>query len=84
MRGDSMSSGRPLAPWLLAAAGYAALAVAITWPLAPHLSASLPHDPFDPALNTWILWWNAHALPLTARWWNLPGFWPLPGAMTLS
>jgi hypothetical protein len=44
----------------------------------------VPHDPGDPVLNTWILWWNAHALPFTDRWWNAPIFVPLPGALALS
>src|SRR5205823_3587850 len=80
----SMTSARPIAPWLLALAGYVALAVVMMWPVATNLASALPHDPFDPALNTWILWWNAHAVPLTARWWNLPSFWPMPGAVSLS
>jgi len=63
---------------------YAAIAIAFTWPLAAHIGDAFPHDPYDPALTTWILWWNAHAVPLTARWWNAPMFWPLPGALALS
>jgi hypothetical protein len=70
--------------WLLAAAAYAALAVAVTWPVAARLSSSLPHDAYDPALVTWILWWNAHAPPFTAAWWNAPFFWPMTGALALS
>ena len=70
--------------WLVAFAGYAALALVMLWPVVSHLASALPHDPFDPALNTWILWWNAHAVPLTERWWNLPSFWPMPGAIALS
>lgn len=75
---------RPLRPWLLAAAGYTALTLTFTWPLPTHLSSVLPHDIGDPLLNTWILWWNAHTVPLTARWWNAPFFWPLAGALGLS
>ena len=71
-------------PWLLAVAAYSALAIILTWPLATHLSSVLPHDLGDPVLNTWILWWNAHAVPLTARWWNAPMFWPAQGASALS
>jgi hypothetical protein len=70
--------------WLFAFAVYAVLTVAFTWPLAAHLSSGFPHDPFDPAFCTWILWWNAHAVPLTERWLNAPMFWPLPGTLTLS
>ena len=71
-------------PWVAAFAAYAAVTVAFTWPLATHLGDAFPHDPYDPALTTAILWWNAHAVPLTARWWNAPMFWPLPGALALS
>ena len=31
-----------------------------------------------------MLWWNAHVLPLTARWWSGPIFYPIQGAMALS
>lgn len=60
------------------------LAVAWTWPLAANLSLRIPHDPGDPTLSTWILWWNAHSVPFTERWWNPPVFYPMPGALALS
>jgi F5/8 type C domain len=78
------SPSRRLAPWLLAGASYTALAIVLTWPLAARLSSVLPHDLGDPVLNTWILWWNAHAVPLTTRWWNAPFFWPAQGALAMS
>ena len=40
--------------------------------------------PGDPLLNTWILWWNATAMPFTAQWWNGPVFWPLQGSLAFS
>ena len=43
-----------------------------------------PHDPGDPVLNTWILWWNAQALPFSDGWWSPPIFYPMPGALALS
>ncbi|HEU4787966.1 MAG TPA: hypothetical protein VFS57_11165, partial [Gemmatimonadaceae bacterium] len=49
---------------------YAVLAVVVSWPLAVHLWDRVPHDAGDPVLNTWIVWWNAHALPFTSTWWN--------------
>jgi multisubunit Na+/H+ antiporter MnhC subunit len=70
--------------WLVAFAAYATLSVAFLWPVAVHLSSAFPHDALDPAFTTWVLWWNAHAVPLTARWWNGPMFWPVPGTMTFS
>lgn len=69
---------------LVALGGFLALAVAWTWPLASHLTSRVPVDPGDPILNTWILWWNAHAVPFTDRWWNPPIFFPMRGALALS
>lgn len=63
---------------------FLALAVFWTWPLAQHLSTRIPHDPGDPILNIWLLWWNAHAVPFTDRWWNPPIFFPMRGALALS
>jgi hypothetical protein len=72
------------APWLIAGAGYAALALLFTWPLALRPQRVLPHDLGDPLFAVWILWWNAHVVPLTDRWWNAPFFWPQAGALGLS
>ncbi|HET7218105.1 MAG TPA: hypothetical protein VFJ02_08650 [Vicinamibacterales bacterium] len=63
---------------------FSALAIVWTWPVAAHLTSRIPHDAGDPILNIWILWWNAHAMPLTEAWWNPPMMWPMPGAMALS
>ena len=49
-----------------------------------HLSTRVPHDLGDPVLNTWILWWNARALPLSAQWWSPPILVPMRGALALS
>jgi hypothetical protein len=67
-----------------AAAVYAALAVAVTWPLAARLTAVLPHDLGDPLLSTTTLWWNAHVIPLTARWWDGFAFFPAAGTIAFS
>jgi len=75
---------RGRAPWIGAFAVYVALAILTTWPAARHLASGFPHDSFDPALNAWILWWNARAVPLTGAWWSPPSFWPLTGALSLS
>lgn len=63
---------------------FLALSLAWTWPLVTRLSWRIPHDPGDPVLNTWILWWNTQAVPFTAAWWNPPVFFPMPGALALS
>lgn len=65
-------------------AAFSALSIVWTWPVAAHLTSRVAHDAGDPLLNTWILWWNARALPLTEAWWNAPMLWPMPGAMALS
>ena len=64
--------------------GFCALAVVWTWPVTATLASRVPHDPGDPVLNIWILWWNAQATPLTDAWWNAPMMWPMPGTMALS
>ncbi|MEO6212540.1 MAG: hypothetical protein ABIP65_02825 [Vicinamibacterales bacterium] len=60
------------------------LAVAWTWPVASRLTSRIPHDLGDPVLNTWILWWNTQAVPLTERWWSPPVFYPSSGTFALS
>jgi hypothetical protein len=62
-------------------AAYAALAVAFTWPLAAQLSSVVPYDLTDPLSFIWILWWNAHATPLTGTWLNAPIFYPSTGTI---
>jgi hypothetical protein len=63
---------------------FSALAILWTWPLTASLSSRILHDPGDPILNTWILWWNAHHVPFTEAWWNAPFMAPMPGAFALS
>ncbi len=60
------------------------LALAWSWPLVTRLSWRIPHDPGDPLLNTWILWWSTQALPFTERWWSAPVFYPMTGSFALS
>ncbi len=60
------------------------LTLVYAWPLLGRMSTGLPHDVGDPALNAWIIWWNAHAWPLTEAWWNAPIFHPATGAFALS
>lgn len=63
---------------------YFAITVALTFPLVLRLGSVLPHDPGDPALNTWILWWNTQTIPFTSAWWNAPAFHPAPGVLAFS
>jgi hypothetical protein len=71
-------------PAVVAFVAYSCLAVIYTFPLVRHLGDALPKDAVDPLFNTWLLWWNAHKLPLTAEWWNAPFFHPTPGVMAFS
>ena len=70
--------------WLAVGAVYVAITLAYAHPLLPVIGTALPNDTGDPGLNTWILWWNAHAVPLTEKWWNGGIFFPAHGAMALS
>lgn len=63
---------------------YCGITVALTYPLILQTGSVLPNDAGDPALNTWILWWNTQAVPLTAAWWNAPAFFPAPGVLSFS
>lgn len=79
-----MTVRRHARPVALAAATYLGLTIAYSWPLARHLANGVPHDPYDPLLNTWILWWSTKAIPLTAHWWNAPIFLPAVGTLAFS
>lgn len=63
---------------------YAALTVGVTWPLVLRLGDGVPHDLGDPLLSTWVLWWNAHVVPFSDRWWDGLGFFPSRGMLALS
>lgn len=75
---------RPHTSAAFAFGAFLALTLFSVWPLFGHFSARLPSDLGDPALNTWILWWNTHATPLTTAWWNAPMFAPVPNTFALS
>jgi len=61
-----------------------ALTLVSSWPLLRQFGTALPSDLGDSILNSWIFWWNAHHVPLTAAWWNAPMFAPMPGTFALS
>lgn len=79
-----MTLVRKAHPVALATLGYVALTLAYSWPLPRHIWHGVAHDPFDPVLNAWILWWSTKAVPLTAAWWNAPMFWPAAGTFAFS
>jgi hypothetical protein len=63
---------------------YCGVTIAVTYPLILQIGSVLPNDAGDPALNTWILWWNTQALPFSTAWWNAPAFFPAPGVLSFS
>lgn len=71
-------------PWLTVSVLYAVLTAAYCWPLILSIGSVLPNDVGDPGLLSWVLWWNAHAVPFTERWWNAPMFVPAQGALAFS
>jgi hypothetical protein len=71
-------------PFLGAAALYAALTTALTWPLVLHGGSRVANDLGDPLLNMWLLAWNARVLPLSNAWWNAPQFYPASGVIAYS
>ena len=71
-------------PSAIPAAAYLLLALAWAWPLPLHVATRFAHDPGDPLLNTFILWWNARAVPLSGAMWNAPFYWPMHDALALT
>jgi F5/8 type C domain len=55
---------------------YLVIASIYTWPLLPQSGDRIANDPYDPILNTSILWWNATTIPFSPTWWNPPYFYP--------
>jgi hypothetical protein len=64
-------------------------ALAVSWPLALHLTTAIPLgtelEATVPLFNLWTLWWTAdrvaHGL---AGYWNAPIFYPTPGTFSFS
>jgi len=71
---------RALAP----ATVYLLITLVWSWPLPLHLSNRFTHDPGDPLLVTYLMWWNAHAFPLTTAYWNPPFYFPMRDALALT
>jgi hypothetical protein len=65
-------------------AAYTLLTVALAYPLVRHLTTTIAGDLVDPPTLASILWWNAHVLPLTERWWNGFAFFPSVATTTFT
>jgi hypothetical protein len=61
---------------------YAALTIALTWPLALGIARHLPGDFGDPLFTSWVLAWDA--THLGRGWWNANIFAPHPLALAYS
>src|SRR5262245_48320263 len=48
------------------------------------LTAAIASDPYDPALNATVLWWNAVHVPFSSGWWNGLHFFPGDGITALT
>ncbi len=70
--------------FILAFAGYCCLTLVLLHSVVTNLATGVPHDIGDPLLTTTLLWWNTHTVPLSARWWDAPFFWPARGAIAFS
>jgi hypothetical protein len=80
---DRASSSTRSPVWLPAIA-YLALALAWTWPLPAYAGSRFAHDPGDPLLEVFLLWWNARVVPLSPAMWNAPFYWPMRDALALT
>ena len=70
---------------LTVVAGFAALAVACTWPLAAQIGTALPGDLGDPLFSAWVLGWVSERLREGLRgFWDAPIFFPAKGTLALS
>jgi hypothetical protein len=66
-------------------AGLVAIALAATFPLILHPATLLPNDIGDPALNAWILWWDATAIRHGLdRLWDAPIYFPYTHTLAYS
>lgn len=63
---------------LAAGCVYFLVAIIYTHPVLPRSFTGIANDPYDPILNTSILWWNATTLPFSSTWWSPPHFHPSP------
>lgn len=67
-------------PFLL----YCAITLVLFRSLLPQIASGFPHDPGDPILSAWALWWNAHHLPFAGDWWDGMAFYPEHGSLAFS
>ena len=70
---------------ILAGLALTALSIVFTWPVAAHVSDSLPADLGDPLLNAWAIGWVADRLRHAfVGFWNAPIFYPYRYTLAFS
>jgi hypothetical protein len=75
-----LAAARACPAWAVATAGYAALAVALTWPLALHLGDRFPGQrPDDAYGHYWNLWWFKEAVLAGRNPYHTPLWYPPDG-----
>jgi F5/8 type C domain len=77
--GTTIWRARVLLPEVGILVVYLLLAAVYTRPLLELSTTRIANDPYDPILNTSILWWNATTRPFSDAWWNAPYFYPGDG-----
>jgi hypothetical protein len=63
---------------------YVLIAAIYTHPVLLKSATGIANDPYDPILNTSILWWNATTIPFSPGWWNPPHFHPTQGVAAFT
>jgi hypothetical protein len=75
---------RRISAYAVACGGYTIVTVVVLRAIVESIATRVPHDLGDPLLSAAILWWNAHVMPLTERWWDGFAFWPSTGMLAFS
>lgn len=75
--------------WLWPTGIYTLAVLALTWPLAMHITESIPsgseQSPTVPLFNLWTLGWNTNQIQLGYReYWNAPIFYPVQDTFAFS
>lgn len=89
MRSFTLSDSHPILRSILISLTLCTTALAVSWPLALHLTEALPlgteQEATVPLFNTWTLWWVAdRAAHNFEDFWQAPIFYPSEGSFTFS
>ena len=89
MRAFTLSANHSILRILLVGLALLSTVLVVTWPLAVHLTDTLPlgteQEATVPLFNLWTLWWSAHsAVQGFDGYWQAPIFYPSEGTFTFS